>query len=282
MPPDTLRTLAGDCRIEVTDNAESVHRGRVLVVLKPDGTVLVHDVTGYQPIAWLTRADDVGVQYDVPLGAVAADPAAEPPTPPQTAAHPGFDAVGSGGGDPAPFVVTAATDDRQLRIVAERDFGTARYPASPAGPPAGRCPDCGDPFVATTGAIRCTGCGREHGLPTDAEVVDRRCECGCPQVRVDRGATFTLCADRSCDPLDAAVRDRFEGDWDCPVCGAPLRVLRRGGLIAGCDRYPACETGFAIPAGVVDGECDCGLPVFDTGAGRRCLDGTCSRSTDVA
>jgi DNA topoisomerase-1 len=93
---------------------------------------------------------------------------------------------------------------------------------------------------------------------------------------VERGAAFDVCADRECQPLDEAVRDRFDRAWGCPECGAPLRVLRRGGLIAGCDRYPDCETGFAIPAGVVAGECPCGLPAFETASGRRCLDATCS------
>jgi DNA topoisomerase-1 len=93
---------------------------------------------------------------------------------------------------------------------------------------------------------------------------------------VERGASFRVCVDRACDPLDDAVRDRFDGVWSCPDCGSPLRILRRSGrLIAGCDAYPDCETAFSLPAGVVVDDCGCGLPVFETATGRRCLDGTC-------
>ncbi len=95
-------------------------------------------------------------------------------------------------------------------------------------------------------------------------------------MRVERGAAFELCVDRGCESLDARVREAFDREWDCPTCGAPLRVLRRGGLLAGCDAYPDCETAFPIPAGTVDGTCDeCGLPAFESGAGRRCLDAGC-------
>jgi DNA topoisomerase-1 len=46
-------------------------------------------------------------------------------------------------------------------------------------------------------------------------------------------------------------------------------------LLAGCDAYPECETAFSLPTGVVVDDCECGLPVFETGRGRRCLDSTC-------
>jgi DNA topoisomerase-1 len=97
-------------------------------------------------------------------------------------------------------------------------------------------------------------------------------------MRVERGAVFEVCVDRSCESLDDAVRERFDGAWSCPDCGSSLRILRRSGpLLAGCDAYPACETAFSVPAGVVVDTCDCGLPVFETATGRRCLDGTCDR-----
>jgi DNA topoisomerase-1 len=92
---------------------------------------------------------------------------------------------------------------------------------------------------------------------------------------VDRGDTFEVCVDRDCESLDARVKARFDRDWDCPECDGDLRVLRRGGLIAGCEHYPDCDTGFSFPTGLVVDDCDCGLPVFETESGRRCLDSGC-------
>jgi DNA topoisomerase-1 len=64
--------------------------------------------------------------------------------------------------------------------------------------------------------------------------------------------------------------------WSCPECAGDLRILRRRRLIAGCEQYPDCEVAFAIPNGTVDGSCVCGLPVFVTPNGRRCLDAACA------
>ena len=44
-----------------------------------------------------------------------------------------------------------------------------------------------------------------------------------------------------------------------------------------CENYPDCETGFAVPDGTLVDDCDCGLPVFETASGRRCLDSGCDR-----
>lgn len=62
---------------------------------------------------------------------------------------------------------------------------------------------------------------------------------------------------------------------DCPDCGADLRVLKRGGLLVGCDAYPDCEVSYSLPHGTVVGDCSCGLPVFELASGRRCLDSSC-------
>ena len=237
--------FAGDCtvRFEAGDDPARVERGRVLVLVKPDGTVLVHDRSGYRPAAWLTRAEAVAVRD----------------------------------GDTGP-VVEAAEGDRRLVVTCHDGGDLARRPITDVGEPAGACPGCGGSLVRTARAVTCLGCQRRHGIPRDATLLADACgTCGHPTMRVERGAAFELCVDRHCDSLDERVRARFDGDWTCPACGSTLRVLRRGGLIAGCSAYPDCETAYALPAGIVDGDCPaCGLPAFETASGRRCLDAGCA------
>ena len=243
MPDDSLLVLAGDCTTTFERGTDATERrGAVVVVVKPDDTVLVHDANGYRPAAWLTRAERVQCSRE----------------------------------DDG-FVLVATSDDRRLAVASHTEFGFARYPATPTGTPVGTCPDCGGTLVHADGVV-CLGCDARYGLPRDATVVDETCTCGLPKMRVERGAEFELCVDRACESLDEAVRERFDREWTCPNCGGDLRILRRGGLIAGCERYPDCETGFSIPVGVVAGECDCGLPRFETGDGTRCLDATCDGS----
>ena len=236
---DAIRAFAGDCTVETDDRT---HRGRVLVLVKPDRTVLVHDADGYQPVAWLTRADSVTVE------------------------------TGAG------FGLTAHLDDRRLRVTGDR-IRRSVYPVTEAGVPVGTHPETGGPLVRTGGAVVDLDSGARYPLVAGATVLDARCpDCGLPTMRVDRGATFEVCIDRACTPLDDAVRDRFDRSWTCPDCGSALRIIRRNGrLLAGCDAYPDCETAFTVPAGVVVDGCPCGLPVFETATGRRCLDGTCDR-----
>lgn len=129
--------------------------------------------------------------------------------------------------------------------------------------------------------MSCLGCDSFYSVPRDAvvsgSVSDRCADCELPTMRVLRGEEFTVCIDRECEPLDAAVRASFDEAWSCPSCGGGLRILRRGGLIAGCSNYPECDTGFAIPVGTIRGACDsCSLPVFETGSGTRCLDSSCA------
>jgi DNA topoisomerase-1 len=93
---------------------------------------------------------------------------------------------------------------------------------------------------------------------------------------VERG--FALCVDRECESLDGAVKTAFDRKWGCPDCDGDLRIVRNGQLLAGCENYPDCKTAFSFPTGVVDGECECGLPAFETGSGKRCLDATCERA----
>ncbi|MFW6198770.1 MAG: DUF91 domain-containing protein, partial [Acidobacteriota bacterium] len=156
-------------------------------------------------------------------------------------------------------------------------FGFGRYPVSHAGIPIGPCPDCEHALVRAGDLVTCLGCDRRHGLPDGATLTQDACHCGLPRMTVERGSVFDLCIDRRCESLTTAVRERFDRAWRCPACDGRLRILRRGGLLAGCERYPECETGYVIPAGTVAGTCQCGLPRFETASGVRCLDSTCSR-----
>ncbi|PSQ18765.1 DUF91 domain-containing protein [Halobacteriales archaeon QS_8_69_26] len=259
MTADAIDVLAGDCTVIEDEGGERrERRGRVVTVVKPDNTVLVHDATGYQPVAWLTRADAV----------TCARSPAERPEADERAAD------GGAGG----FAIAARKGDHRLRVALHEGERFARYPVSTAGRPVGDCRDCGGRLVRSGGDVACVGCGASYGLPDGATIRGGQCPCGLPTLRVERGTAFELCLDRNCDhseTLDDAVRAAFDRAWDCPECGSDLRILRRGGIIAGCDRYPDCDTGFVVPGGTVDGECPCGLPAFAAGDGRRCLDATC-------
>ena len=244
MPQDTIRVLAGDCTIIADGIDREEYRGHVTTIVKPDNTVLVHDADGYQPVAWITRAESVSTERD------------------------------------DGFTLVATKDVQTLRVAAHDQEEFTSYRASPAGAPVGYCPACDGTLVRADG-VRCVDCGDRYVLPLDATVRTERCGCGLPRIRAERGLAFDICLDRTCESLDDAVRAAFDREWDCPNCEGELRILRRGGLIAGCERYPDCDTGFVVPVGLVDGECDCGLPAFDTGTGRRCLDSTCEDVVDA-
>jgi DNA topoisomerase-1 len=256
---ETTRVVAGDCTMEFTgaNSNDRIERGRVVALVKPDHTVLVHDADGYQPAAWLTRPETTFVEHD-------------------------------------PLVVTATDGDQRLRLTVHEATLDAEIPASHAGVPVGVCPGCavsaggpgsgasedgtsGGVLVRARGAVHCADCGERYGLPAGATVLDSTCECGLPTCRVTRGAEFEVCIDRECESLDDRVREAFDRAWACPDCGDDLRILRRGGLIAGCASYPDCETGFAVPNGLAVGTCGCGLPAFETAGGERCLDAACDR-----
>ena len=248
MIDDTIRVLSGDCTVLLDGADREEYRGRVTTLVKPDNTVLVHDVDGYQPVAWLTRADSV--TSDRRDG----------------------------------FRLVARKGQQVLRLAAHDQDGFAAYPATAAGRPLGDCPvdDCTGVLVRTdASAVGCVDCGDRYGVPADATIREERCSCGLPRMRVERGLAFDVCIDRECESLDEAVHRAFDREWSCPDCESDLLILRRGGLIAGCERYPDCETGFVVPRGVVDGTCACGLPAFDTGSTRRCLDATCERTLEA-
>ncbi|MES3160044.1 MAG: endonuclease NucS [Halorubrum sp.] len=240
--PARLRVLAGDCTVTERGDRTRTHRGRVVVLIKPDNTTLVHDADGYQPVAWLTRPDSVVAE-----------------------------------GDDGGFTVTARDGSRQLRIVAEEATASRGLPITEAGIPVGTCPDDDGPLVRSRGDVVCLDCERRWGLPAGASVTDATCEtCGLPKIRVERGEPFHLCLDASCDPMDAAVTDRFDRVWDCPDCDGELTVQSAPGRVyLACEHDTACGTTFSIPSGTVVDECGCGLPLFETATGRGCLDRTC-------
>ena len=231
--------IAGRCTTEFEGARDRYQHGDVLVVVKPDNTVLVHDAGGYQPVAWLTRPESVTV---------------------------------------TDRSVTAHDGDQHLEVEVHETHVRGRYPTSDAGIPVGGCPDCGSRLVRGGGSVSCPSCGG-YSLPRNATVLEETCpDCGLPCIRVERGASFVVCLDRACESLDERIRAAFDREWSCPDCEGDLRVLRRGGLLLGCEEYPDCETGFAFPDGVHEGACDCGLPLFETPTGRRCLDSACTRA----
>lgn len=235
---DAIRVLAGDCTVTYFDGEERVRRGSVVTLVKPDNTVLVHDASGYQPAAWLTRANAV-----------------------QFAREDGE------------FVLAATDADERLRVESHESFGTAHYPVTPAGPPVGTCPDCAGRLVRDRGRVVCTGCGDGYVIPRDATVLDATCDaCGLPTMRVERGAAVEVCVDRDCEAIEDVVAERFDGEWDCPECDGDLAIQRHRGLRAVCGD---CGSGFQVPSGTLAGTCDCGLPRFDMRSGERCLDSTC-------
>ncbi len=240
---DGIRVFAGDCTTTFEGDPDREQRGEVVVLVKPDNTVLVHDRDGYQPVAWLTRPKSL--TYD-----------------------------GSG----ETFSLTATDGDSRLLVVAEDEYGLSRYPASVAGTPVGTCPNCDGALTHAKGAVTCLGCKARYGLPAGADTLDNFCSCGLPLMRAERGRAFTLCIDRECESLDSAVTAAFDRKWDCPDCDGELRIIRNGQLLAGCENYPDCKTAFSFPTGVTDGECGCGLPAFETSSRKRCLDATCERA----
>ncbi len=235
---DPTHVIAGRCTTVSDGIRTKEQHGDVLVVVKPDNTVLVHDAAGYQPVAWLTRPESVIVTDDR---------------------------------------VTASDGTQLLDVEIHDAHVQGAYPTSDAGVPVGDCPTCNRTLIRSRGRVSCPDCGT-YKLPAKATVLEDDCDaCGLPQIAVERGERFTVCVDHACDSLDARIRTQYDREWDCPDCGGDLRVLRRGGLILGCENYPDCETGFAFPTGIHDGTCDCGLPQFETATGNRCLDSGCDR-----
>lgn len=230
----SIRVYAGRCTVTENDQTQD---GEVVAVVKPDNTVLVHDAGGYQPAAWLTRADAVQVERD----------------------DGGFRLRARKGGD--------------TLSLSGQSVGHAEFSVSPSGPRVGTCPTCDAALVRERGAVTCIGCADSYPLPRDATLTDDTCEdCGLPTLSVERGDHFEVCLDRTCESLDDVVRDRFADEWACPDCGEPLSIERNRGLRATCDD---CGRSHVIPSGIVGDPCACGLPTFETTDGPRCLDPSC-------
>jgi len=233
---DDLEVFAGDCTVSYDDgDGTRTRRGQVVVLAKPDGTVLVHDAGGYRPAAWLTRADTVSVRRE---------------------------------GDE--FRLRAGDGAARLLVESHESAGHVSFPVSPAGSPVGDCPACGAVLVRDGDAVACTGCDERHAVPRDATVAEEPCrDCGLPTVTVSRGPRVTVCVDRECDPLADAVDAAREGEWPCPDCGSDMAPRQERGLRAVC---PDCERRLALPTAAATGTCDCGLPRFPD---RGCLDPDC-------
>jgi len=248
MPSET-HILTGDCTVRFEGTRDRIQRGSVVVLVKPDRTVLVHDADGYQPVAWLTRPDDVTIEHD----------------------------------DDG-FSLSAHADSQELLVTSHSSTDVQSAPVSEAGVPVGSCPDCESQLVRTRGEVQCLGCEAAYGLPSGATVLDSSCDsCGLPEMSVDRGDTFELCIDYACQPLSTVVRERFDEAWECPDCGSPLKVRSPDGRIfLGCADSPDCETTFSLPAGVVVDDCECGHPLFRTASGQRCLDSGCTLNQSTA
>ena len=241
---DAIRVFAGECTVTHHADRRSEKRGEVLVLIKPDNTVLVHDATGYRPAGWLTRADSVRVS--------------------QTDAE----------------LELTATKDEEWLSVESTNAEFVEFPVTRAGPSVGTCPDCGGTMVRASGSVTCLSCGDSYRLPRDATVTDETCaDCGLPTISVARGADLEVCLDRECSSIDDAVSARFDGEWSCRECGSPMIVSRERTLHVDC---PDCEASYPLPNGTVSGTCECGLPWFDTARGGRCLDAECEAGTQPA
>lgn len=238
----TLRVLVGDCQIQLTGDAERERRGQVLVLIKPDNTVLVHDIEGYRPVAWMTRAETVSI-------------------------------------DDEEGILTAVDGDQWLRIDLKHEQSDRQFAGSKAGEPVSTCITCRSPLVDAGNSVHCVGCDEQYGLPRGASLLDERCECGLPRMRVVRGDQFELCIDRSCEPLQEVVSERFDGRWECPdaQCDGRLRIIHRGGLMIACDAYPDCNEQYSMPIGTVENTCGCGLPRFRINGSSQCLDSSCAK-----
>ena len=152
------------------------------------------------------------------------------------------------------------------------DSNVTREPA----PSAGRCKHCGGSLRRVENVITCD-CGVVYKLPSGVELTQDQCNCGLPKFKLKLfGAD--VCVDRQCENMDEVIAEQFAAsNFSCPKCGGPLIVVRRKGLIAGCERYyEGCKTAFLLPpSATIIGRCACGLPRLQLKTKTRCLDTKC-------
>lgn len=241
---NAIRIFAGACTVNYEGEADTRQQGTVLTIVKPDNTVLIHDASGYQPAAWLTRPETVEITHN---------------------------AEG--------YEIVATADDHRLSVRSVDHHGHMQYPISPAGAPVGTCPDCEQAMVRAGGAVVCIGCLTSLSLPHDATVAEACCPtCRLPTMILQRGAEVRVCLDETCDSLVSHLAERFDGRWSCPTCDGVMLMGRDGSLQLEC---ADCDRRHTVPAGLVSERCSCGLPRFGTARGDRCLDTDCDRSGET-
>ncbi|MGZ4915880.1 MAG: hypothetical protein ACXV45_04345, partial [Halobacteriota archaeon] len=140
----------------------------------------------------------------------------------------------------------------------------------------GHCKRCGGSLRHVDNVIACD-CGVVYKLPAGADLTDRKCTCGLPKFKL-KLLGIDVCVDRQCENMDAIIAAAFvTRKFTCPRCGGPLTVVRRKGLIVGCERYyDGCKTAFLLPSNAtITGRCTCGLPRLQLKTKARCLDTSC-------
>ncbi len=140
----------------------------------------------------------------------------------------------------------------------------------------GHCKKCGGSLRHIDNVIACD-CGAIYKLPAGADLTRTMCSCGLPKFKL-KLLGVDVCVDRSCENMDALIAAAFANcKFTCPRCGSSLTVVRRRGLVVGCERYyDGCKTAFLLPANAsVTGRCACGLPRLQLKTKARCLDTTC-------
>lgn len=164
-----FQVFAGECTTKFEGAVDQTRRGMLLVVVKPDNTVLVHDIVGYQPTAWLTRPEATTI-------------------------------------DRGRGIIEAQAGDQLLRIRFHAIESETDACGSLAGMPVGTT-EQGGTIVRARETVIDLGTNEEYPLPRGATVLDERCKtCGLPLLAVDRGEQFQICLDPACESLVDAVR----------------------------------------------------------------------------
>lgn len=144
----------------------------------------------------------------------------------------------------------------------------------------GQCKRCGSSLRRVDNVITCD-CGAIYKLPAGADLADKKCSCGLPKFKL-KLLGVDVCVDRQCENMDDIIAAAFATHkFTCPHCGSPLIVVRRRGLVVGCERYyDGCKTAFLLPSNAsITGRCTCGLPRLQLKTKARCLDTTCRAYT---